>query len=178
VGWRLREERLDLRVTLFAEEGRDTIDWVRAAPGERWTAVNLDTLETRGVALAASGEVSERVALTLDYLGLEKRCDSDPFASRYALDYARHALHAGLLMRLSEHCLLDVRQGFARQRANAAREGSATQLDSAVRLAVEVPGKGLGFELGVDNLLDRDYQIFPGQPPAGRRWVLVATVKW
>ncbi|MDD5706268.1 MAG: TonB-dependent receptor [Kiritimatiellae bacterium] len=177
-GWRGQTDNLALRATLFYEQADEAIDWVRDAPDARWTAVNLDEVETYGVALAAARALGETFVLTCDYQALDKDCGLKPYASRYVLDYARHEAHAGLQARLGRQWLLVLRQGLTHQAGNPAREGTCTRLDTSARLEFAVPSTGLKLVAGVDDLLDRDYQVFPGQPPAGRRWTLAAVASW
>ncbi len=178
-GWRLDAAPLLAHASVFVEDGRELVDWVRAdADATRWTAVNLDEVQTYGVAGDLAHAVSRRMDLTLSYLGLDKQSDASMYASRYVLDYARHDARAGLRWRLSRRLRLQAWQGVARQVANPVRAGSDSYLTAGAEATWQVIREQFALTLGVINPWDDDFQVYAGQPPAGRRAYAAARVNW
>jgi hypothetical protein len=60
-------------------------------------------------------------------------------------------------------------QALASHASNPLREGGATAADAALSVHVALPGSRWELGVGVENLWDDDFQVFPGQPAGGRR---------
>jgi iron complex outermembrane receptor protein len=85
--------KIDLSVSLFGNNGRNIIDWIRYDPKEKWRVRNISNLNTSGLELsvtlkpnALSGIVD---ALGVQYTYLASNRKKEPFESRYALKYLR-----------------------------------------------------------------------------------------
>jgi hypothetical protein len=87
LGWKGSADIFTWKTTLFYEEGQNIVDWIRRAPGARWTSVNLDEVRTWGATAEGRATLTADTDLGLDLLALDKSCDTDFYASRYALDY-------------------------------------------------------------------------------------------
>ena len=178
-GWKGQADIFKWRATLFCEQGQNIVDWIRAAPGSRWTAVNLDNVRSYG--FAADG----RVALTadtdagLDLLALSKTCDTAFYTSRYALDYPDASVGATLRHRLTRDLLVRLRQGVSKYESNPVREHDDWFLDTCAEFQWRLP-RVTGFTLnaGVDNLLGDNFQAYPGQEAAGRRFFGSLAYAW
>jgi iron complex outermembrane receptor protein len=178
-GWRGAWTDLACSLTLFAEDSREIVDWVRESADSRWTAVNLARVRNRGATLDASLALAPAVDLTLHALLLRKSCDPEPYASRYVLDYPEREIRLGLRARLLPGVAVRVWQGAARMADNAARSGGDCRFESGAearwRLAA---APGLTLAVGVVNIWDRRFEVFPGQPEAGRRAYAAAELAW
>lgn len=178
-GWKGQADRLAWRATLFHERGANIVDWLRRESGGRWEAVNLDDIETWGFAANARLSLSADTDFGADLLALAKRCDTDVHASRYAMDYPDAAAGATLRHRLTRDLLVRVRQGVSKYAANRARAHDDWLLDTGAELQWRLPGlDGATLSAGASNLLGDDFQLYPGQESAGRRFYASLTITW
>ena len=182
-------------VTGFYERGRDIVDWIRDAPGARWTAVNQEPIDAWGITANGAYRTSSGTELGADGMLLKKLCDTDCYSSRYALDYAN--LEAGIHLRqdlnkafswiddrldlgktrYNKGLFLKLREGAAHYAPNPVRRHGSTELTSNAELQWLVKS-GLALNVGIVNLLDNDFQTYPGQNTCGRRWYLSVTYTW
>jgi len=178
-GWKGQADLFRWQTALFYEEGQNIVDWVRAAPGSRWTAVNLDEVRTWGFAADGRAALTADTEAGLDLLTLSKSCDAGYHASRYALDYPDASAGLTLRHRLTRDLLVRVRQGVSKYASNPVRAHDDWFLDTGAELQWRLP-RVTGFTLnaGVDNLLDDDFQIYPGQASAGRRFFSSLAYAW
>ncbi|HPB11667.1 MAG TPA: TonB-dependent receptor, partial [Kiritimatiellia bacterium] len=178
-GWKGQADRLAWRATLFHERGANIVDWLRRESGGRWEAVNLDDIATWGFAANARLSLSADTDFGADLLALAKRCDTDVHASRYAMDYPDAAAGATLRHRLTRDLLVRVRQGVSKYAANRARAHDDWLLDTGAELQWRLPGlDGATLSAGASNLLGDDFQLYPGQESAGRRFYASLTITW
>ncbi|HQA39367.1 MAG TPA: TonB-dependent receptor, partial [Kiritimatiellia bacterium] len=178
-GWKGQADRLAWRATLFHERGANIVDWLRRESGGRWEAVNLDDTETWGFAANARLSLSADTDFGADLLALAKRCDTDVHASRYAMDYPDAAAGTTLRHRLTRDLLVRVRQGVSKYAANRARAHDDWLLDTGAELQWRLPGlDGATLSAGASNLLGDDFQLYPGQESAGRRFYASLTITW
>ena len=170
LGWKGHAGLFKWQAALFNEEGRNIVDWIRAAPGSRWNAVNLGEVRTWGAAADVRADVTSDTGLGLDLLALAKDCDTGFYASRYAMDYPDASAGASLRHRLTRDLLIRFRQGASKYAGNPVREHGDWFLDTGAELQWRLPrAPGFTLNAGVDNLLGDDFQIYPGQESAGRR---------
>ncbi len=80
-------------VNLFWRDARNTIDWIKADPGEKWQARNLTRLQTKGLEIRYRKKfhngILRRVSLAYAYLKTDK-LNTEPLVSKYVLDYLKH----------------------------------------------------------------------------------------
>jgi iron complex outermembrane receptor protein len=170
LGWKGRTERFTWKTALFHEEGKNVVDWIRAAPGTRWTSVNLDEIRTWGFAADGSASLTGDTEAGLDLLALSKTCDTDFYASRYALDYPDASAGATLRHRITRDLLFRLRQGVSKYEGNPVRAHDDWFVNTCAEIQWRLPHvRGFTLNAGVDNLLDDDFQIYSGQEAAGRR---------
>ncbi len=179
LGWKGQVDLYTWRTAVFYEEGQDTVDWLRAEPESRWTSVNLEEIHTWG--FTADG----RVALTgdteigLDLLALDKSCDTDFYASRYAMDYPDASAGATLRHRFSRDVLFRLRQGVSKYAGNPVRMHDDWFVNTCAEIQWRLPRvKRFTLNAGIDNLLDDDFQTYPGQEAAGRRYFTSLAYAW
>ena len=169
-GWKGRTEIFEWKSAVFHEEGRNTVDWIRAAPGSRWTSVNLDDVRTWGFAADGRAALTGDTDLGLDLLALAKTCDTDFYSSRYAMDYPEASAGATLRRRVTRDLLFRLRQGVSKYEGNPVRAHDDWFVNTCAELQWRLPRvRGFTLNAGVDNLLDDGFQLYPGQEAAGRR---------
>lgn len=179
LGWKGSADIFTWKTTLFYEEGQNIVDWIRRAPGARWTSVNLDEVRTWGATAEGRATLTADTDLGLDLLALDKSCDTDFYASRYALDYPDASAGATLRHRLTRDLLVRVRQGVSKYESNPVRQHDDWLLNTCAELQWHLPRlSGFTLNAGVDNLLDDDFQVYPGQESAGRRFFGSLAYAW
>ena len=178
-GWKGQAERLTWRAALFHESGANIVDWLKREPGGRWEAVNLDDIETWGITAEARLDLSADTDIGADLLALAKRCATDYYASRYAMDYPDAEAGLTVRHRFTRDLLLRVRQGVSNYAGNRVRAHDDWFLNTGAELQWRLPAvERATFNAGVSNLLDDDFQHYPGQEPAGRRFYASITFSW
>jgi vitamin B12 transporter len=169
-------------IALFRNETRDTVDWIRTDAGAaRWQAENIGTVTTLGAEFLLRQRVTDDLDVTGTLTLLDKDGDDEPFASRYALDYARQALGIQLDWQIQEGLRLEANQSFRNQADNNLRtRGGDTQFLTSLALHLNpeaVPG--MQVSLSATNLLDDDFRNFAGQDTyAERRFAATVSYDW
>jgi hypothetical protein len=177
-GWRFETAPLIAQVALFAERARHAADWARLSGDAPWTAVSLGEVRTFGCEAAGACVLAERCDLTLSYRALDREADGAAGASRYALDYPRHEVRAGLRLRSGRRLRFHVWQAWAAYAGNTARSGPDEQHAAGAEVAWHAwPGKAT-LTLGALNPWDDPFQVFPGQPAEGRRLYAAGRLEW
>jgi vitamin B12 transporter len=175
-GWHYEELNGRAGLILFEDRARRVVDWTKADAASRWTAVNLNPVNTHGILLYGSRKIAERWNLSTEYMGLDKDSDESPYASRYALDYARHEVRAGLQFDPTP----DLRFGYWQTAGffvdNPVRHDGDTDLESNLEMQYRLSRAGMVLSAGVANLWDNEFQTLPGQPPAGRQVYVSASI--
>ncbi|MDR2850098.1 MAG: TonB-dependent receptor [Verrucomicrobiota bacterium] len=178
-GWRGQTSSLAWRTTLFYEKGENIVDWLRRTPGGRWESINLDDIETWGLAADGRLTLTGDTDIGLDVLALAKDCDTDFYASRYAVDYPDFEAGATLRHRFTRDLLLRLRQGVSKYASNRARANDDWFVNTCAEIQWRLPRvKGVTLNAGIDNLLDDDFQLYPGQESAGRRFFASLAYTW
>lgn len=175
-GWRREEAGLRLGAVLFTDQARRVVDWIQTAPDARWTAVNLGRVQTWGMTASASRTLDDRWSLHGAYTVLDKQTEESVRASRYALDYARHELRAGIRLAPFPNWQIDLWQTFGRYASNPARRSGATERESNLELRYRLSRYGLMLAAGVANGWDCDFETLPGHPVSGRQVYLSASI--
>jgi iron complex outermembrane receptor protein len=179
LGWKGQADPFTWKATLFYEAGHNIVDWVRTSSGSRWTSVNLDAVESWGFAADGRVGLSADTDIGLDLLALTKTCSTAFYASRYAMDYPVASAGLTLRHRLTRDLLIRMRQGVSNYESNPVREGDDWFLNTCAEIQWRLP-RVTGFTLnaGADNLLDDDFQLYPGQDTAGRRFFGSLAYAW
>ncbi|MEI7901896.1 MAG: TonB-dependent receptor [bacterium] len=179
LGWKGQTARCSWKTALFHEEGHDTVDWIRPLPGSRWTSVNLDEIRTWGFTADGRAALAGDTDVGLNVLALTKTCDTDFYASRYALDYPDASVGATLRHRFTRDVLFRFRQDLSKAADNPVRRHDDWFVNTCAEFQWRLPRmQGFTLNTGVDNLLDDDFQIYPGQEAAGRRYFGSLAYTW
>jgi iron complex outermembrane receptor protein len=178
-GWKGRADIFSWKTAAFCEEGQNIVDWIRTAPSSRWTAANLDEVQTFGFTADGRAALTAETDVGLDALALTKDCDTGFYASRYAMDYPDASAGATLRHRLTRDLLVRLRQGVSKYESNPVREHNDWFVNTCAELQWRLPRvTGFTLNVGIDNLLDDDFQIYPGQESAGRRYFASLAYTW
>jgi len=172
---------VDWQAGVFHRATEDTVDWIRrTADSTRWEAENIGTVEAWGFEAQGRWRHEGGSSVTIYYLGLSQSEDHDPYASRYALDYARHLVQLAGQAAVGPRVTLGYSQRIRWQASNPLREGDDQQYDGTLQAAYllrQYPEILLW--AAMDNVWDDDYQVFPGQEPyAGRRLSAGLRFEW
>ena len=149
-------------VALFARRERDVIDWVKAAPADRWNTRNILRVDARGLELSLKRALGTGAFVSLDYAFTDVDPGDLSLMSKYTLDYARH----GFAVTASTTAWRGIGLGTTigvRQR---------TQREAYVLADVRVSRPFARATLFVDvkNLFDQDYEEIRGIDMPGR-WI-------
>ncbi|MDD2600202.1 MAG: TonB-dependent receptor [Kiritimatiellae bacterium] len=178
-GYKGEKEGLKWQLTGFYEYAQNTVDWIKAAEDSRWSAENLETIESIGVSALGHVALSRQTELSLEALLLDKNCETRAYASRYALDYPELSTEAALAQHLTDDLTLMVKQELSQYRPNPARAHSDWSFNSSLEVQWRLPTKpSLALSAGISNLLDDNFQIFPGQETIGRAFHTSLTYSW
>ena len=96
-----KDKFLKISNVAFYRNARDTIDWVRNSPSESWRAVNRGVIDTFGIEnlIEVSPEEFLKLSFGYDFIDSTKHGNSEAL-SKYALDYLRHNILAGVEAKL------------------------------------------------------------------------------
>lgn len=169
------------RLGLFYARGSHLVDWLKTAPSGKWNATALRTVTSYG----ASGEgwlkVLEqgRLDLGADAQVTLKDTDTSYWASRYVMDWPLAGAGVALRSRLTDSISLKVRQGGEVWKSNPVRRGSNVRPTSSVEAEWRLPWvKGMSVALGLDDLWNQAFEVFPGQKALGLSGYLSVTYAW
>lgn len=180
-GWRWESPRsMDWQLALFHRRSKNTVDWIKElSTSPRWVATDLGTVDTRGAELAVRYVPAGRFRIIAAYTWLDKVHDTELYASRYVLDYPRHLAQLSAVWRVNGSCEIVAAQALRRQTANPIRTSDRSATNG--RLALHMtPGRLDGIKLTflVDNIWNNHFEVFAGQPVAGRRFSAALTIGW
>ena len=178
-GWKGQADIFTWRVCLFYEAGENVVDWLYLKAGDRWTAANLDDIQTWGFSADGRVTLSSNTDIGFDFLALDKDCDTAFYASRYAMDYPEAAVNATLRHRFTRDFLVRLRQGVSKYTDNPSRAHDDWFIDTVAECQWRLPRvRGVTLNAGMDNVFDDDFQLYPGQESAGRRFFASLAYAW
>ena len=179
LGWKRRMDSSTWRACLFYEAGENVVDWLHLQAGDRWTAANLDDIQTWGFTADGRLALSGDTDLSLDLLVLDKDSGTAFYASRYAMDYPEAAAGATLRHRFTRDLLVRLRQSVSKYADNPSRQHDDWFIDTDVECQWRLPRmQGVTLNAGIDNLFGDDFQLYPGQEAAGRRFFASLAYAW
>ena len=178
-GIRVRGERVSCRAAAFLLVSDHTVDWVKLdASAPRWEAVDLGCVATRGFEIEC-GYSGEGFSSRCGYTILDKSSDTEPYASRYTLDYPEHLAQLAATWRIARQWQIAATQAVRRQTENPVRSGGRTGFPATihVHMAPRI-SKFLELTMAVENVWNDDFETYPGLPSVPRRFSVAATVAW
>ncbi len=163
----------------FHREERNSVDWVWNTTSSKWQATDLGTVNVDGIDLSGKWVQSRKMSFSSMYSFLEKRNNTDIYASRYVLDYPKHSVSIACAYRIVQNCELSLVQAVRRQEANSKRDGDCTSTDGTAMIKVglkRIPGAEL--MIACENIWNDDFEYLPGQPRGGRRVLSSVSYSW
>lgn len=169
------------RASIFFRDEADLVDWTYAEATPTARQANALDLETWGAEFEADWR-TRWGQLRFGYAWLEKEADyaaENIDGSFYALNFPLHRVTGGFAWEVFDTLEISAEVEFRVAEANPRR----TSGDESVWISTAVRWRPWGrerleFNLLVDNLLDDDFEDFPGTPAAGRHGSLRALYAW
>ncbi len=150
--------------SVFGRWDDDVIDYLRATPADRWQAMNVRDVTTRGVEVSAARTVRGTL-VRASYTGVDVHAPSVDLLSKYVLEYVRHQAGISLSVPLPGHVRAAVNVDV-RNRIVAQSWESYALVGARVSRAF---GRADIF-VDASNLFDQDYIEIAGVDMPGR-WV-------
>ncbi|HVW06042.1 MAG TPA: TonB-dependent receptor [Vicinamibacterales bacterium] len=151
-------------VSVFGRWDSDVIDYLRATTADRWQAMNVRDVTTRGVEVSAS-RLARGVLVRTSYTALDVSAPSVDLLSKYVLEYVRHQAGVSLSVpfagRMRAAVNVDVRNRIVAQ---------AWETYALVGARVSRAFKHADVFVDASNLFDQDYIEIAGVDMPGR-WV-------
>ena len=167
--------------TLFYRRDDDLVDWTYYTGRPFFRQANPVDLNVLGMEVIFTRQWNS-LDITAGYTYLDKDADYgvlDVDASFYALNYARHRATLALRYELTAGLELRLDNEYRIQQDNPLRTTRDTAYLASLALAWDPPGiRGLGFLITADNLVDSDFQFFPGTPAVGRQLNISVNYGW
>lgn len=167
------------QISGFHRNEHNVVDWIWDDANSKWQAADIGTIDINGAELSGRWRVLDKVWLSGLYIFLDKSDNVDIYASRYALDYARHGFVAGGTWEIARWCELSFIQAVRKYEPNMKRTSGRTLSDGSVRVRMAMgclPGAEL--ILACENVWDDDFEYLPGQPRGGRRFMSTIRYSW
>lgn len=163
------------RASYFYRRSTDFIDWVRALPADPWQPQNFQTINTQGITVLATYQLSEGlnmsknfdIALNANYTYLSPVIDAPTTEiSKYAIEALRHQATVKVTSTLWKHVQANLAYRYL-YRINA---NDYTIMD--LRLGYTI--KNILVYADINNILDTQYKEVGAVPMPGRWFTLGA----
>lgn len=156
------------RIGLFYARSSHLVDWLKGSPSSAWYATDLGEVDVFGASGEGEWKLGGGVTLRAEGELAKKFSDADYYASRYALDYPLAGLVGTLKWEIVEGLAVSWRQGVEVWERNPIRRGGRIRNVSRAEASWELPFlRGVTARLGVDDIFDQGFEVFPGQRAAG-----------
>lgn len=156
------------RIGLFYARSSHLVDWLKGSPSSAWYATDLGEVDVFGASGEGEWKLGGGVTLRAEGELAKKFSDADYYASRYALDYPLAGIVGTLKWEIVEGLAVSWRQGVEVWERNPIRRGGRIRNVSRAEASWELPFlRGVTARLGVDDIFDQGFEVFPGQRAAG-----------
>ena len=167
------------RIGLFYARSSHLVDWLKGSPSSAWYATDLGEVDVFGASGEGEWKLGGGVTLRAEGELAKKFSDADYYASRYALDYPLAELVGTLKWEIVEGLAVSWRQGVEVWERNPIRRGGRIRNVSRAEASWELSFlRGVTARLGVDDIFDQGFEVFPGQRAAGISAYASLTWKW
>ena len=167
------------RIGLFYARSSHLVDWLKGSPSSAWYATDLGEVDVFGASCEGEWKLGGGVTLRAEGELAKKFSDADYYASRYALDYPLAGIVGMLKWEIVEGLAVSWRQGVEVWERNPIRRGGRIRNVSRAEASWELPFlRGVTARLGVDDIFDQGFEVFPGQRAAGISAYASLTWKW
>lgn len=172
-------ERARLHAATFVRRETNSVDWLKSTPGASWVATNLDRVEVYGVRLGGEVDLTDRVRIEADGEYLHKHTATDPYSSRYTLDYPETTARLAASWQALSWCELRAEQAVTHRAANPERGTDRTVWPAELAVVLRpVAYPGLTVTLSLDNLWDEADEPVVGVEAPGRRASVSVAYAW
>ena len=167
------------RIGFFYARSSHLVDWLKSSPSSAWYATDLGEVDVFGASGEGEWKLGGGVTLRAEGELAKKFSDADYYASRYALDYPLAGIVGTLKWEIVEGLAVSWRQGVEVWERNPIRRGGRIRNVSRAEASWELPFlRGVTARLGVDDIFDQGFEVFPGQRAAGISAYASLTWKW
>lgn len=167
------------RIGLFYARSSHLVDWLKSSPSSAWYATDLGEVDVFGASGEGEWKLGGGVTLRAEGELAKKFSDADYYASRYALDYPLAGIVGTLKWEIVEGLAVSWRQGVEVWERNPIRRGGRIRNVSRAEASWELPFlRGVTARLGVDDIFDQGFEVFPGQRAAGISAYASLTWRW
>ena len=167
------------RIGLFYARSSHLVDWLKGSPSSAWYATDLGEVDVFGASGEGEWKLGGGVTLRAEGELAKKFSDADYYASRYALDYPLAGLVGTLKWEIVEGLAVSWRQGVEVWERNQIRRGGRIRNVSRAEASWELSFlRGVTARLGVDDIFDQGFEVFPGQRAAGISAYASLTWRW
>lgn len=167
------------RIGFFYARSSHLVDWLKTSRSSAWYATDLGEVDVFGASGEGEWKLGGGVTLRAEGELAKKFSDADYYASRYALDYPLAGLVGTLKWEIAEGLAASWRQGVEVWERNPIRRGGRIRNVSRAEASWELPFlRGVTARLGVDDIFDQGFEVFPGQRAAGISAYASLTWKW
>ncbi len=167
------------RVGAFVMRSEDLVDWIKSSPTASWKATALKPVTAFGVSGEATWKATKTISLAPRGAFVLKETASDYCASRYALDYPIASFSLEATWQILDFWRIAYRQGVELWKENPIRRSSRLRNISRLETVVEIPRiEGLELALGLSDLFDQAFEVYPGQRATGLNGYLALTYRW
>ena len=167
------------RIGVFYARSSHLVDWLKTSRSSAWYATDLGEVDIFGASGEGEWRLGGGVTLRVEGELAKKFSDVEGYASRYALDYPLAGLVGTLRWEIADGLSLSWRQGVEVWERNPVRRGERVRNVSRAEAGWELPFfRNVTASLGVDDLFDQGFEVFPGQRAAGISAYASLTWKW
>ena len=181
LGTKLKRASWALDAALFYRWDNELTDWTYNFDSTSARSANAVDIETTGFEVIAKKHFAN-ADLVASYSWLDKAEDYgaiDVDASFYALNFAKHRVTLGAILRISEQFEVRVDNEWRDQAANRLRNGSDQATFTHLSLTYAPASvNGLELTLAADNLWNEEFEEVPGTPGRGDQLSLALSYSW
>ena len=168
------------RVGAFFMRSEHLVDWLKTSPSSpQWKATALEPVTAFGLSGDAEWQVTRDLTLAPRGALVLKETASDYWASRYAMDFPIAAFSLEASYRILDNWRVAYRQGVEAWKSNPVRRGSSVRNVSRAETTFALPFcRGLEVSLGLSDLFDQAFEVYPGQRALGFTGYCAVTYRW
>lgn len=167
------------RLGAFFMRSEDLVDWLKANPSSGWKATALEPMTAFGLSGDADWQATRDLTLIPRGALVLKETSTDYWASRYAMDFPIASFSLEASYRILDSWRVAYRQGVEVWKPNPVRRGSRIRNVSRAETTFELPFcRGLEISLGLSDLFDQAFEVYPGQRALGFTGYCAVTYRW
>ncbi len=173
-GLKYSRNLLRANASVFYRWGNDIIDWVKMPDSTKWESRNYTQINAIGAELSVQyffrKSFFRKIQLSYSYLNQDK--NSEEYDSKYALDYLKHKITAGIHYRVYKR--ISMNWNTAWQDRNGGYVNFYTNEKVAYKpffladVRIQWENKTITIFADINNIFDVKYEDFGGLPQEGR----------